>query len=190
MKRVVALMLRPGNRIVTAGMVLGLIGFVLALFPAQTGTAWPFVVVGIACSAIGYAHVKSGHATTKRLAVLGLLCSVCALVLCVSWSVVNMIRSAVDRAAHNHTISYVASGDSTDATVQYTRFPSRVTAAERTPLPWQQDVRVTGPYAQGVFEVTAGPGGGTVSCVVTVDGQVTRTASATGAGATATCDNF
>lgn len=106
-----------------------------ALFPAQRGTAWPFIVLGITFSAVGYAHVNGGHATMKRLAVLGLIWSVCAFALCLTASVVNLIHSAVDRAANNHTITYAAGGDSTDATIQYTRFPSRLTVTEQATLP-------------------------------------------------------
>jgi hypothetical protein len=90
------------------------------------------------------------------------------------------------------TISYDAGGTAKDATVTYSTFSTSGSSEgqQDTVLPWHKDVSTTGLGKSGMLVVTAGVDGGTVTCKVTVNGVVQKTASASGAFATATCSNF
>jgi hypothetical protein len=172
MKRFIALVLSPGNRIGTTGFTLGLIAFVISLFRSQYGTALLILIPGIAVSAVGYAHFKSGHAINRRMCVLGLTWSVFALGLCITWGVADTVPSGNSVGA---TVTCSPGGPSIDA------------ASQQVSLPRQQDITATGPLMVGELTVVAGPKGGTVSCRITIDGKLARIASATGPGATADC---
>lgn len=186
MKRFTALALSPGNRIGTTGFLLGLMAFIISLFRSEYGTAFLLIVPGIAVSAVGYAHVKTGHAVNRRMCVLGLTWSVFALGLCITWGVADTI-SNTGNVANKHTASYFAGGNSSGATVSYSPGSQAETTSQQVSLPWEQDISAAGPLLIGELTVIAGPNGGTVSCRITIDGRLARIASATGPGATADC---
>jgi hypothetical protein len=184
----------PRNGLGTAGFVLGLIGLVFSFIPIVGVVAWPLVIVGLILSVIGFARTRSGRATNKGLALAGAILSVVGLVVCIVWvAVVDKAASDITNQANQTvTISYQAQGSSKDATVTYSTFSSGGSSEgqEQVTLPWRKDVQATGFGKGGVLVVTAGMDGGTVSCQVTVNGVVQKTASASGPGASATCSNF
>ncbi|MBM7438542.1 hypothetical protein [Streptomyces sp. HB132] len=57
-------------------------------------------------------------------------------------------------------------------------------------LPWTKDVDTKGFARGGTLVVVLGESGGKVVCSVTVDDDASRTSTASGAFATATCSGF
>jgi hypothetical protein len=184
----------PRNGLGTAGFVLGLIGLVFSLIPLVGVVAWPLVILGLIFSLIGLGRTRSGQANNKGITIAGVVLSVIGLVICIVW-VVATSKAASDvnnQANRTVTISYDATGTAKDATVLYSTYSTGGSSegSQTTSLPWHKDVTATGLGKGGVMVVTAGVDGGTVSCKVTVDGVVQKTATATGPMATATCSNF
>lgn len=184
----------PKNGLGTAGFVLGLIGLLFSFLPIVGVVAWPMVILGLIFSLIGYGRGRSGGATNKGLALAGVILSVIGLVICVLWVAVfnKAANDVVKQANETVTISYDAGGSSKGAIVTYSTFSGGGSSegTETTNLPWHKDVKATGFGKGGVMTVIAGPNGGSVSCKVTVNGVVQKTATASGAGASATCSNF
>lgn len=185
---------QPRNGLGTAGFVLGLIGLLFSFLPVVGVVAWPLVVLGLIFSLIGFLRGRSGRATNKGLALAGVLLSAIGLVICIVWAAgtAKVAGDISTQANETVTISYDAGGTAKDATVTYTTFSDGGSSEgqEDTHLPWHKDVEATGFSRGGVMSVTAGLTGGSVSCKVTVNGVVQKTATASGIGATATCSNF
>jgi hypothetical protein len=89
------------------------------------------------------------------------------------------------------TISYYAGGNAPSVTVQFrsnlATIEDESSTTQQVTLPWHSAVMLGKGSGIGDFSVTAPLDGGTVNCTVTVDGKVVKTASATGADATADC---
>lgn len=185
---------RPQNGLGTAGFVLGLIGLLFAPIPIVGVVAWPLVILGLVFSLIGYARGRKGRATNKGLALAGAILSAIGLVICIVWvAAFTKAASDVNKEANQVvTISYDAGGTAKDASVTYSTFSTSGSSdgQEDVTLPWHKDVQTSGLGKSGILTVTAGTDGGTVTCKVTVNGVVQKTASASGAFASATCDNF
>jgi hypothetical protein len=184
----------PRNGLGTAGFVLGLIGLLISFLPIVGVVAWPLVILGLVFSLIGFSRGRSGRATNKGLALAGVILSVIGLVVCILWvAVFGKAASDVSKQANEvATISYDAGGSSKGAIVTYSTFSSAGSSEGQvtTNLPWHKDVSTTGLGKSGILTVTAGLDGGTVTCKVTVNGAVQKTATASGPGASATCSNF
>lgn len=184
----------PRNGLGTAGFVLGLIGLIFSFVPIIGVVAWPLVILGLIFSLIGFLRGRSGRATNKGLALAGMILSAIGLVICIVWTATTA-KAADDlskQANETVTISYDAGGTAKNATVTYTTFSDNGGSEGQTTtkLPWHKDVRATGFSRGGLMSVTAGLDGGSVSCKVTVNGVVKKTATASGVGATATCSDF
>ncbi|MGW1193888.1 hypothetical protein [Streptomyces sp. NPDC002559] len=90
-------------------------------------------------------------------------------------------------------VTYEVTGTARDVTVTYPAWQDGGLSTARLTLrslPWTGEVRTRGFMRGGSLAVTLGRSGGEVSCAVTVDDGTVRTASASGAFATATCDGF
>ncbi|MGW2176908.1 hypothetical protein ACWCXX_02220 [Streptomyces sp. NPDC001732] len=90
-------------------------------------------------------------------------------------------------------ITYEVTGTAEDVTVTYPTWQEGGLSTARLTLrslPWTGEVRTRGFMRGGSLAVTFGRSGGEVTCAVTVDDGTIRTASASGAFATATCDGF
>ncbi|MDK0519097.1 hypothetical protein [Streptomyces sp. ML-6] len=90
-------------------------------------------------------------------------------------------------------VTYEVTGTARDVTVTYPAWQDGGLSTARLSLrslPWTGEVRTRGFLRGGSLAVTVGRSGGEVSCAVTVDDGTVRTASASGAFATATCDGF
>lgn len=106
-------------------------------------------------------------------------------------AVAVLVGNEVNKQANEvHTVVYKVTGTSKAASVVYSTDGSTATAqVASTKLPWSKSLQIKGLFP--VYQVTAQNGAGqkgTVSCVIMVDGKVTKTATASGAGAIATCD--
>ncbi len=185
---------QPRNGLGTAGFVVGLVGLVFSLIPVVGVVAWPLVILGVIFSAIGFARTRSGAATNAGLSIAGLAVSIVGLVICILWVAVfdKAATDVVNQANKTITISYDASGTAKNATIDYSSFSngSFSDSTAQGPLPWHKDIKATGLLSGGTLSVTAGEDGGTVTCKVTVDGQVKEQKTATGAFAVADCGGF
>jgi hypothetical protein len=185
---------QPRNGLGTAGFVLGLIGLLFSFIPIIGVVAWPLVILGLVFSLVGYSRGRTGRATNKGLALAGAILSAAGLVVCILYvAVFTKAASDINKQANTTvTISYDAGGTAKTATVDYSTFSANGSAdgQQDTALPWHKDVRATGFGRGGILTVTAGADGGTVTCKVTVDGVVQKTATASGVFASATCSNF
>lgn len=186
---------QPRNGLGVTGFVLGLIGLVFAFIPLIGVIAWPLVILGIIFSGIGFARTRSGKATNTGLSIAGLVVSVVGLVICILWTVA--FGAAVDgvnkEANHVATIDYDVTGTAPGASVTYSVFSSSKNATNQEQgisLPWHKEIKTDGLGKSGTLTVMTGAEGGTVTCKVTVDGAVAKTATAKGQFAAATCDNF
>jgi hypothetical protein len=180
------------NGFATAGFVLGLVGLVFSIVPFIGVIAWPLVVVGLTLAGIGFYRVVSKNAPGRGLAIAGLSLSLIGLAVCVIWvagltHVLNNpsegiidVRYSVTGTAHDVTITYSAFGDGGSATDQ----------ESASGLPWWKDVHISGRLKASSLTVTTGAAGGSVTCQVIVDGNQTRTSTATGRFAVASCNGF
>lgn len=185
---------RPSNGLGTAGFVVGLIGLLFSFLPLIGVIAWPLVILGIIFSGIGISKATKGVATNKGLAIAGLVVSIVGLVFCILWAAAfgkaaNDIEEEANRKA---TVVYEVTGDATNVTVSYTSFGDGLSSSTEpaATLPWTKQIDVTGLVKGGSLTVTTGPGGGTVTCKVTIDGEPVATNTASGAGAITSCTGF
>ncbi|KAA2264768.1 DUF4190 domain-containing protein [Solihabitans fulvus] len=186
---------QPKNGLGTAGFVTGLIGLVFSPIPVIGLVAWPLVIVGLVLSILGVSRAAKGRATNKGLSITGVVLSAVGLVVCVVW--VLVINKAVDDVQNadnaESTLVYEVGGNAKGATVNYSTLDQGNTSSnEEQPaaLPWKKELKIKGIVKGGTVSVTAGEAGGTVTCKVTIDGQVKKTATATGPFATASCEGF
>ncbi|HEV8556834.1 MAG TPA: DUF4190 domain-containing protein [Actinophytocola sp.] len=184
----------PRNGLGTAGFVLGLIGLIFSPIPIIGVVAWPLVILGLIFSLIGLRRAGNRLATNRGLAIAGLVCSAVGLAICILWAVAfgkaaNDIRNESNREA---TIRYEVTGNTPGATITYSTWGDTLTQNQETAatLPWTKELKVKGLLKGGTLTVTAPPTGGTISCKVTIDGNETKTATATGPFATASCTGF
>ncbi|MFJ2495373.1 hypothetical protein [Streptomyces sp. NPDC087539] len=107
---------------------------------------------------------------------------------------VELVAGALSRdGMEPRRIDYRVTGTAKDVTVTYPTWRDGDLATARLTLrtlPWAGETRTRGFMNGGSFAVTLGPSGGEVACAVTVDDGTVRTATASGAFATATCDGF
>lgn len=185
---------KPSNGLGTAGFVVGLIGLVFSFIPLIGVVAWPLVILGIIFSAVGISKAVKGRATNKGLAIAGLVVSVVGLVVCILW--VAVWNQAVDdineEANREAVIVYEVSGDAPSADITYSTYGDEMTTNQETvtELPWRKEVSTTGIVKDGQLIVSTGADGGSVTCKLTVDGEVVKTATASGTFAMATCDSI
>ncbi|HEY0805939.1 MAG TPA: MmpS family transport accessory protein [Pseudonocardiaceae bacterium] len=151
-------------------------------------------IVGQCGHLVGYSRGRAGRATNRGLSLAGAILSAIGLVVCILYlAVFSTAASDINKQANTTvTISYDAGGTAKTATVTYSTFSISGSAdgQQDTALPWHKDVQATGFGKGGILTVTAGTDGGTVTCKVTVNGVVQKTATASGAFASATCSNF
>jgi hypothetical protein len=185
---------QPRNGLGVAGFVLGLVGLLFSFIPFVGVIAWPLVILGLVFSVIGYSRGRKGRATNKGLAMAGIVLSVLGLLVCILYvAVFSKAASDISKQADETvTVSYDAGGTAKGATVTYSTFSDGSSSEGQvtTNLPWHRDVKATGFARGGLMTVTAGPDGGTVSCKVTVNGVVQKTATSSGPLASATCSDF
>lgn len=184
----------PQNGLGTAGFVLGLIGLIFSPIPVIGVVAWPLVILGLIFSIIGVSRAGSGRATNKGLAIAGVVLSAIGLVICVLWvAVFSKAVVEVNKESNREvTVHYEVTGDAKNVTISYTTFGDGITSNQVTAatLPWTKDVQTKGLGKGGSLVVTAGQDGGTVGCKVTIDGKETKTGTASGPLATASCTGF
>jgi hypothetical protein len=179
---------QPRNGLGITGFVLGLTGLVFSPIPFVGMIAWPLVVLGLIFSIVGVVRVKKGKATNKWLSIIGIITSVVGLVVCIVWvavigSAVNEVNNEVNKVAK---VKYEVTGDAKNVDVSYgeTLNPKEETVAT---LPWSKETENKGVFKGGMLTVTAGEDGGTVTCKITVDGQVVSTKTDKGPFASVVC---
>lgn len=182
---------QPRNGLGITGFVLGLTGLVFSPIPFVGMIAWPLVILGLIFSIVGVVRVKNGKATNKWLSIIGIIASVVGLVVCIVWvavigSAVNDVNKEVNRVAK---VKYEVTGDAKSVDVSYGEAlnPKEETV---TTLPWSKETENKGVVKGGLLTVTAGEEGGSVTCKITVDGQVVSTKTASGAFASAVCSGI
>ena len=185
----------PRNGLGTAGFVLGLIGFLFSFIPFIGVVAWPLVIIGLVLSIIGIARASSGKATNRGLAITGAVLSVIGLVICILYAAVftATVKTVNDQQNQVSSIGYDVTGDAKGATVNYSSFDgngSSMNQETASQLPWHKDLQAKGLFSGGTLSVTAGADGGSVTCKVTVNGKQSKTATASGPFATASCGGF
>ncbi|WP_406449397.1 hypothetical protein OG782_09910 [Streptomyces sp. NBC_00876] len=90
-------------------------------------------------------------------------------------------------------IRYEVTGAAEDVTLTYSTWQGKELSTGRLTLrtlPWAGELDTKGFMSGGRFAVSLGKAGGDVACSVTVDDRTRRTARASGAFATATCNGF
>ncbi|MER5298303.1 hypothetical protein ABT039_02435 [Streptomyces lasiicapitis] len=132
--------------------------------PPKKRRVWPWVVLGVVL----------------------LLAGGCAAL------IVGVVNEVDKETKREITVTYEVTGDAKDVTVTYSTYneeglsQNQVTGVDP---PWRKEEKTTGFVKGGTLVVSTGASGGTVRCKVTADGT-TRTATASGTFATATCDGF
>lgn len=113
---------------------------------------------------------------------------------CAGAVAVEVVAGALSReGAEPLRITYEVTGTAKDVTVTYPTWRDGSLSTARLTLrtlPWAGETRTRGFMSGGSFAVTLGATGGEVACAVTVDNGTVRTATASGAFATATCGGF
>jgi hypothetical protein len=101
-------------------------------------------------------------------------------------SVATNISNESKREVH---VSYSVSGTGT-ASITYDTTTNAGWSSEQAndaKLPWSKDVTMSGILKSPNVFATLGPNGGKITCTITVDGQVLKTATGSGPYATAMC---
>ena len=188
---------RPGRIAVgLSSLILGVGALVASVVPLMNLLAAAVAVVGFVLGLIAL------FIPTQRrdIAIGGIVVSAVAAVLSIVLAIVYMagavwaISDSLDRVTTTETIVYKVIGDSTDASITYTRgdggetFPQPLTDQE-LPFIAQQVVTVDEDLDDSDYTVTAtnGATGGDIRCVLLFDGIVFDEVSSSGAGATVTC---
>lgn len=184
----------PKNGLGTTGFVLGLIGLIFSFIPIIGLVAWPLVILGIIFAAVGLGRIRKHRATNKGLTITGLVLSVIGLVICIIWTATatKAVSDLNTEANRSVTVHYEVSGTAKDATITYSTMSGSdlSTNQEQAKLPWSKDVTAQGLVKGGTLTVTTGAGGGNATCKVVVDGKESKTATASGQFATASCNGF
>ncbi|MCP2255176.1 membrane protein [Prauserella aidingensis] len=186
---------QPRNGLGTAGFVLGLIGLVFSPIPFVGVVAWPLVILGFIFSLLGFLRARRGEATNKGLSVAGIVCSAVGLVICILWAAAfgEAVNDVNEEANREVTVQYEVTGDAPSVSISYTTFGDGNTSmnqADVTDLPWSKELTTKGLFKGGSLTVSTGSQGGSVTCTVTVDGEDTKSSTASGEFSTASCDGF
>ncbi|WP_199441718.1 MmpS family transport accessory protein [Umezawaea beigongshangensis] len=186
---------RQRNGLGTAGFVLGLVGLLFSFVPIVGVVAWPLVVLGLVLSVLGVVRARSGRADNGGLAVAGVVLSAIGLLVCVLWvAAFGSAANEVDeRSSQQSTVVYEVTGDAPGATVTYSTFDgggSSTSSEDPASLPWQKELRTSGPFSSGTLTVSTDERGGTVACRITVDGVEKKTATGSGRFSSAICGGF
>ena len=116
------------------------------------------------------------------------------LLACGCAAVVAMVANEVsDESDRTVRVRYEVTGTANDVTIAYSTWrDGNLSTSEETSqsLPWTREVKTKGFVKGGTLTVTVGEAGGRVLCSVTVDDGSPRSATASGAFATATCSGF
>lgn len=131
---------------------------------------------------------KKRHTVRNVLIILGVLAVVgiggCA-------AIVGSIGNEIDKQSNEtHAVVYKVTGKGAPAAdLTYTTDGSTTTEqAQGARLPWTKSLSIKGGIAV-VYQVMAqNTGAGTVTCSISVDGKVVKTATGAGQGAIASCD--
>ncbi|MFI9007175.1 DUF4190 domain-containing protein [Actinosynnema sp. NPDC053489] len=175
----------------TVGFALGLLGLALGFVPVLGVVAWPLVAVGLGLSLLGLVRATRGPARGRGLAVAGVVLSAVGLGAAAAWAVLfgrasSDAENALDdlrvQGGRASVLRYEVTGDVPTAAVSYAGVVDEVVA-----LPWTREFTVKGGFDGGTLDVRTGPGGGTVTCRLTVDGAERGTATASGPNAVASC---
>lgn len=180
------------NGFAIAGFVLGMVGLIFSLIPVIGLVAWPLVVLGVVFGTLGLLRVRRGDAPHAGLAVIGLVLSALGLIVCIAWTA--GVAGFIGRDSRDVTdVRYEVTGTATGPTITYSTFGDDGSATDQenaTVLPWSKDIRIRGSLKASSLIITTGAGGGTVTCTVVVDGKETRSSTASGPFAVASCDGF
>ena len=76
-----------------AGMILGILAFILVWIPFFGIIAWPLIIVGLPLSAIGFARNRK-RGKGSRMAIVGMVMNIIALVLAVLVIIGTAVMSA------------------------------------------------------------------------------------------------
>ncbi|TXS42631.1 hypothetical protein [Streptomyces sp. OR43] len=104
-----------------------------------------------------------------------------------------LAREVSAESARTVHIRYEVTGAAEDVTLTYSTWKGEELSTARLTLrslPWTGELDTKGFMSGGSFEVSLGRSGGDVACSVTVDDGTHRTARASGAFATATCNGY
>ncbi|PKV89327.1 hypothetical protein [Streptomyces sp. TLI_146] len=102
----------------------------------------------------------------------------------------NEVSKESERTA---TIRYEVTGHASGVAITYSTWHSGDESASQETgltLPWSKQEKAKGFLKGGTLSVTLGPDGGTATCSVTVDDGAPKTATASGAFASAVCSGF
>ena len=103
------------------------------------------------------------------------------------------VANEVDKETKREiTVTYEVTGSAKDVTITYSTYSDGDLSQNQlsdVELPWRKEEKTKGFVKGGTLAVTTGASGGKIRCEVTADGT-TRTATASGKFATATCDGF
>lgn len=106
--------------------------------------------------------------------------------------IVGVVNEVDKETKREITVRYEVTGDAKGVAIAYTTYSDgNLSQHEVTGVdpPWRREEKTTGFVKGGTLAVTTGASGGTVHCKVTADGT-NRTATASGAFATASCTGF
>jgi uncharacterized membrane protein len=105
-------------------------------------------------------------------------------------ALVGTAVNKIDESAKKQvTVTYSVTGQGSASITYDTSTGAGVSSenANNTPLPWSKDVVISGLLKTPNLIATLGADGGTVTCEISVNGQMLKTATSSGPFASATC---
>lgn len=170
----------------TASLVLGIIGFILAVIPFANFIAYPLVILAII---FGLLAVQWGKAKA------GLILGSLGLLATIAWTI--GITVFFNNATNNpHTVVYRVTGSIGSADVDYYTENAGGKDAQQTqnsaPLPFTRTFDVKGDLSGFDLSASApidesGVRSGSLACSIAVDGKVVSRDSASGTGDVVSC---
>jgi hypothetical protein len=104
--------------------------------------------------------------------------------------IVAVIASVAHEVNKTETVAYQVTGNATSVTVTYSTWNGSTSSTNQQDVtpPWSKTEDTSGLLKGGLLTVTVGSDGGSATCSVSVDNGTPKTATATGAFSSATCD--
>jgi hypothetical protein len=171
----------------TAALVLGIIGFIMAVIPFVNFAAYPVVVLAIIFGLFAFRWGK-GKA--------GLILGVLGLVATILWTI-GIAGAFHDAVNKPHTVVYRVTGTGQVIRADVTYYSndgsnrSSSISSDNQKLPFNKTVVVKGDFSDFVLTantpITATTSKGTLSCELLVDGNVVSTDKSSGSVSLVTC---
>ncbi|MFB2556163.1 MmpS family transport accessory protein [Herbiconiux liangxiaofengii] len=187
----------PRNRFGTASLILGIVAFVGAFIPIFNYVAVFAALAGIVVGIIGLVLARRPKRAALAGAIISFVALILSVVLAIVYTLVffgQLIGATADQVRGDKSLVYQVDGKGSDVDITYSSSAGGISTTKQLTgqsLPFEEELEVgfTGADTYNSYTITAvnGAEGGDVICRIVIDGIVLTEQTATGAYATASC---